>query len=430
MRSSSSQSLSAYHLSQKNSGPPQASSRRYLLGLSLGASSAALLELLNENVEFQLSKGRNAPFELEVVHVSCASGASEAGGGGLEDGRARTERDKVEEVVVKRLGGRYPRFEFRVVYLEEVVGLETVDWEGLGLGDFVAGSSSTTTSTTTTTTTKAEKLQQLFDNLPSTTSRTDLLRLFTRHLLIAEARKSHCHALLLGSSTTALAELTLSETAKGRGFSLPWQINDGVLDVPSFISPPSSSPSSPSSPAADAGKKTKTEETGMLVYHPLRDALRKELVTFTKLAGEPTPIAELLPETDSSTTTAAVVSHKDLSIDEVMVRYFAEVEENYPSIVANVARTTGKLMRLFGGAGVADGDGNEEGGKTAGEDESEDNDEERLCGLCSMPLDVLGDERWKGELGEDTFRDVLVVDEGAKKMKQRTCYGCERSIRG
>ncbi|ESA43156.1 hypothetical protein NCU16624 [Neurospora crassa OR74A] len=427
VRSSSSQSLSAYHLSQKNSGPPQASSRRYLLGLSLGASSAALLELLNENVEFQLSKGRNAPFELEVVHVSCAAGAGAdggGGGGGLEDdgkGRTTTEREKVEEVVLKRLGGRYPRFEFRVVYLEEVVGLETVDWEGLGLEDF-AGSSSTST------TTKAEKLQQLFDNLPSTTSRTDLLRLFTRHLLIAEARKSHCHALLLGSSTTALAELTLSETAKGRGFSLPWQINDGVLGVPSFS--PSSSPSPPSSPA-DAGKKTKMEETGMLVYHPLRDALRKELVTFTKLAGQPTPIAELLPETDSFTTTAAVVSHKDLSIDEVMVRYFAEVEENYPSIVANVARTTGKLMRLFGGAGVADGDGDEEGGgKAVGEDGSEDNDEERLCGLCSMPLDVLGDERWKGELGEDSYRDALVVDKGAKRMKQRICYGCERSIRG
>ncbi|KAJ4378621.1 Cytoplasmic tRNA 2-thiolation protein 2, partial [Neurospora sp. IMI 360204] len=275
---------------------------------------------------------------------------------------------------------------------------------------------------TTEATTKAERLGQLFDNLPSTTSRTDLLRVFTRHLLIAEARKSQCHALLLGSSTTALAELTLSETAKGRGFSLPWQINDGVLGVPSF------SPNSSSS---------KPDETGILIYHPLRDALRKELVTFTKLSGEPTPIADLLPETDL-TTTAAVVSHKDLSIEEVMVRYFADVEENYPSIVANVARTTGKLMRLFGGGGAGggagvNGDEGEGASRVNGEDDGSDeevDDDERLCGLCSMPLDEFGDERWKGELGEYNYRDVVVGGEGEKKTKQRVCYGCERSIRG
>ncbi len=54
---------------------------------------------------------------------------------------------------------------------------------------------------------------------------------------------------------------------------------------------------------------------------------------------------------------AAVVSHKHLSIDDVVSRFFADVEQNYPSIVANVARTTAKLDRLSissggGGEGV------------------------------------------------------------------------------
>lgn len=387
-------------------------------------------------MEFQLSRKRNAPFELLVVHISAVGG-----------GENLRERERVEEAV-GRMKERYGRFEFRTVYLEEVVGLETVDWEGLGLADFAPTSTSTSTPThsseegseaTTTTMMKAEKLRSLFDTLPSTTSRTDLLRLFTRHLLISEARKSNCHALLLGSSTTALAELTLSETAKGRGFSLPWQINDGVLGVPSF-NPSSSSPSTSSpttSPTnADTGKtKKKDEENGILVYHPLRDALRKELVIFTKLTGDP-PIFDLLPETDP-TTTAAVVSHKDLSIEEVMVRYFADVEENYPSIVANVARTTGKLMRLFGGGADANGppaNGKVEEGVENGEgkEEQDEEEEERLCGLCNMPLDEFGDERWKGELGEDSYRDASVVGGNEEEMKarQRICYGCERSIRG
>ncbi|KAK3401003.1 hypothetical protein B0T20DRAFT_405762 [Sordaria brevicollis] len=397
VRSSSSSALSAYHSTQKNAGPPQASSRRYLLGLSLGPSSAALLELLNENVEFQLGKGRNAPFELVVVHVSSEGG-----------GENQRERERVEGTV-QRMRERYPRFEFKVVYLEEVVGLETIDWAGLGLLDF--SSSPAGDDNDNETTSKAQKLRHLFDTLPSTTSRTDLLRLFTRHLLISEARKNSCHALLLGSSTTALAELTLSETAKGRGFSLPWQINDGILGVPSF------SPHSPST------INNKTEDNGILVYHPLRDALRKELVQFTKLTDP--PIFDMLPEVDP-TATAAVVSHKDLSIEEVMVRYFADVEENYPSIVANVARTTGKLLRLFGGV---DAEGNKDKAEEGSESESEE--EERLCGLCNMPLDEFGDERWKGELGEDSYRDGLVEGEGkGEKMKQRICYGCERSVRG
>ena len=376
--------------------------------------------MLNENVEYQVSRGKNAPFELRVVHVSSA-GLGGGGGCGNQKGRAEVEG------TVQKLRERYPRFEFEVLGLEEVVGLGSVDWDALGLSDF--SSTQQENDTTTGTTTKAERLRSLFENLPSTTSRTDLLRLFVRHLLISSARQSHSHALLLGSSTTALAELTLSETAKGRGFSLPWQINDGVLGVPSF------SPSTSSS-----------SEQQILIYHPLRDALRKELVTFTKLAGDPTPIADLLPgATDLTTTTtaaaAAVVSHKDLSIEEVMVRYFADVEENYPSIVANVARTTGKLMRLFGGdAAAADADG--DAGKVEGESdgsEGELEEDERLCGLCTMPLDEFGDERWKGELGEDSYGDsgaaVVAGDDGGEKKKgkttkQRICYGCERSIRG
>lgn len=96
----------------------------------------------------------------------------------------------------------------------------------------------------------------------------------------------------------------------------------------------------------------------------------------------------------AATAAAAVVSHRDLSIEEVMARYFAGVEETYPSVVANVARTTSKLVRAEG-----TGEG---------------------CGLCGMPLDELGDERWRGEL-----------DLGTPAARPgRICHGCERSVGG
>jgi cytoplasmic tRNA 2-thiolation protein 2 len=131
----------------------------------------------------------------------------------------------------------------------------------------------------------------------------------------------------------------------------------------------------------------------LLVYHPLRDALRKELVTYARLAG----LSDLVVA--QSEGKGAVVNHRDLSMEEVMGRYFAEVEESYPSVVANVARTTGKLVRL--------------GGEAAG----------GRCGLCQMPLDEVGDERWRGELGLGTERE-----RGTGEV--RICYGCERSTVG
>jgi cytoplasmic tRNA 2-thiolation protein 2 len=91
-----------------------------------------------------------------------------------------------------------------------------------------------------------------------------------------------------------------------------------------------------------------------------------------------------------------VVSHKDLSIEEVTARYFEDVEENYPSIVANVVRTTGKLNRVVA---------------------------EEHCGICAMPLDKQGDKRWKGEIGNGSSDG----SSGEGKSMQ-LCYGCERSI--
>jgi cytoplasmic tRNA 2-thiolation protein 2 len=141
--------------------------------------------------------------------------------------------------------------------------------------------------------------------------------------------------------------------------------------------------------------KDKDKDT-LLVYHPLRDALRKELVIYAGLVEPPlTDLIQAHKQDDG-----AVVSHKDLSIEEVMTRYFAEVEESYPSVVANVARTTGKLVR-------------------AGEQSGES------CGLCGMPLDEDGDERWRGELGIQKGSGA-----GTGSGLGRLCYGCERSTAG
>ncbi|KAK4193956.1 hypothetical protein QBC35DRAFT_480757 [Podospora australis] len=341
--------------SREGTGPP---SRKYLLGLSLGPSSTTLLHLLHENVEYQLAKGNNAPFDLIVVHISSSSSP--------------------EATILEKYQTRYPHFSFQTHPLSEALALPAINWQ------YILPSSSSAPQT----------LEELFTILPSNSqaSRADITNLLTRHLLLSLAVSTNAQALLLGHSTTAIAELTLSEAAKGRGFSLPWQINDGLFN------------------AGEDGEKK------MLVFHPLRDILRKEIVTYTTLTSP--PLTDLIPQDDPSFDSIngngngqkSVVSHKDLSIEEVMSRYFADVEENYPSVVANVARTAGKLVRLV--SGNEDGKG-----------------EQGSCALCRMPMDGEGDERWRGELGPDETA-LTTTTTSTRPGGGKLCYGCERSTVG
>lgn len=194
---------------------------------------------------------------------------------------------------------------------------------------------------------------------------------------------------MLGSSTTALAELTLGETAKGRGFSLPWMINDGPVPVQRFPSPwKRQDLEKLAERSVENDNQKRNQSASLIIYYPNRELFRAELKQYIMLA-EP-PFTDLLCPA-STLPSSAVISHKDVSIDEVMTRYFTEVEENYPSIVANVVRTTAKLERS-------------------------DPEQEQYCGLCGMGIDELGDERWKGEIG----------DVGCGQ-DQTLCYGCSRA---
>lgn len=338
----------------KETQPPQGEpiSRRYVLGLSFGTSSTVLLHILNGYVDAILSKGRRSPFDLDTICV---------------DTSISDNPNELLQKTVEIYRQRYPRLNLEIIPLTAVLGVPSVDWSALPSLKQDA--------------TPPEQLRDLFECLPSATSRADILRLFIRHLLIHTALRRGCQAVLFGHSTTTLGALTLAETAKGRGFSLAWQINDGVLPVEDFSSSPDRNPSS-------VPKET------VRVHYPLRELYRKELDTYATLTDP--PLADIIPAEEEVDRASSVVSHRDLSIDEVMARYFADVEENYPSIVANVVRTTAKLSRV---------------------------DAEKRCGVCGMTLDELGDERWKGEIGDDG---------GAEERmgRSRLCYGCERTVHG
>lgn len=339
--------------------------KKVLVGLSFGVSSSSLIHMLDDSIKSQLKKRPTPAYDPVVVHIETEIGDQ------TSSPTSQTKR------LLDKFSERYPRFTFRSIPLATALDLNTIDW-----GSLPAAPEDSKRE-------PGERLYNFFTRLPSTTSRADIVRLLVRHILISTALAEGCHALFLGCSTTALAALTLAETAKGRGFTLPWMINDGPQTVHAFTAP---------APPTDAGSdNTAQVATGMEVarlpiYYPLREVFRNELVEYSGLVSP--PLADLVLPSDAAGPGTAVVSHKDVSIDDVMTRYFDEVEASYPSIVANVVRTTAKLERL----------GDE------GDDIS--------CGLCGMRLDEQGDERWKGEIG-----DADASEYG------RLCYGCQRSMR-
>lgn len=309
--------------------------RKLLMALSLGASSVTLLHILDHLLKTQITKSGRTGFALSVIFVD-------------------TEDKASNQDVLAKVKDAYPDYDLVSLPLHDVFRLVPENDELLALVPRTAGEDST----------PAEKLTRLVDSLASATARSDVISTLTTRLIVEHAKSIGCEGILWGDSTTRLAEKTLAETAKGRGFSLPWHVTDGQTPF------------------------------GLTFNYPLRDLLKKELVSYVDIVGEhlPSLILETVP-------TQASMSSKNTTIDDLMKQYFESVEENFPSIVSNVVRTTGKL------------------------EATSTTTETPTCNLCSMPVSDgrFGINGWGGDQHGN-------INATGSQNKTRLCYGCTRSI--
>jgi len=294
-------------------------------------------------MQIQLQKMNRTAFNLHIVHIDLY----------LDPSDRKDSSDLLEKYKT-----RFPRHSYSSVGLEEALLLQSIDWSSLGLEKPSAldpGKPGT------------ERLQELIAVMPSATSKADIISTLLTRLLVDVAKHNDCEAILFGDSTTRLAEKTLTETAKGRGFSLPWQVSDGMSPY------------------------------NIGFNYPLRDLLKKELFTFSSLTTP--PLTDLILRQEPSSHISA--SSKLTTIDDLMAQYFESVEENYPSIVANVVRTSSKLQALT-------------------------EEQTQSCGLCGLPVSdgTDGIFGWGGDQNSDSRM------EREQGHKQILCYGCSRSING
>ncbi|ORY17082.1 cytoplasmic tRNA 2-thiolation protein 2 [Clohesyomyces aquaticus] len=324
----------------RHSAPGQ--QRKVLLPLSFGVSSVVLLHVLDHHLKTQASKTGRTGFSIAALSV---------------DDSMILKAPVSYLQLMARIQEQYPGHEYSSLPLHDVFRLLPADSSLFAL---------TTDTNVSTDTPPEQRLAALLNSLPSATARADVISTLRTRLIVEHAKSLGCEGILWGDSTTKLAEKTLSETAKGRGFSLPWRTADGESPF------------------------------GITFNYPLRDLLKKELVAFARL-NEP-PLSPLVLE-NSGASRQASMSSKDTTIDDLMKQYFESVEEKFPSIVANVVRTTSKLKA------------------------NSIRETDLRCHLCSMPVSDgrFGIHGWGGDQ-QDGIAGAPVGD------GENLCYGCTRSI--
>lgn len=302
-----------------------------------------MLQILDEQFRDHLRRNSHTSYEFHLLHI---------------DQSLISSYDKQIEMM-SLIKERFPSHEFSTVTLEEVFDYDQSLIEQIDASRILSIGESTTH--------HSAQLKRLLFALPSVTSQADIIGILRQRLIAAFAKRHGCDAVLFGDSTTRLAERTLSEAAKGRGQSLPWLTADG------------------------------TSPLGMKIVYPMRDLLKKELSEYASMISP--PLNPLIVCNDRLNQVS--VSSKTTTIDDLMSQYFQSVEQQYPSIVANVVRTGSKLMI-----------------PTNSSDSSP-------CDICNLPI-MKGAERWGGD---QSGCSIILEVEGKPPLDQRaTCYGCARSL--
>ena len=317
--------------------------KKVLVPTTLDLSSLCLLHMLHQQRRNRLEKNQHTGYFVQILYIDISV----------------VEGQELEEDIVSQLSSKFPDHVISCARLEDIFSYD-LDIKGDLPTKSTAGLQDDHS-------TSRERLKRLLNSTFSLTSKADLIDVLNRRLAYTYAARNACDSILLSDSTTKLAEKILSATAKGRGGTLPW------LTANHF--------------SAD----------GLPVFYPMQDVLQKELVLYAQAIDPP-----LLPRANQADGSRGNNLSQELSIDGLVGQYFASVEENYPSIVANVVKTSNKLI-------------------------SDSYDEPmQHCQLCQLPFFIQGTDQ------EPSVSTVCQSVENDMEILafNKLCLGCKRTLSG
>lgn len=307
-----------------------------LLPVSLGVSSSVLLHILYADRQYRLNNGRPLGYDFHILVIEPSTVAA-----------AGDPFDQNYEALQNNFSmPTTTRIPFHSIF-DYVPDMENIMREYAG-SQFADDSSRS----------NEERLAAFRASVSTATSKADVDAILMTRLVVEFAKKAGCESVIWGDSDSRLAAKALAGVAKGRGASLTWQVSDGMTPW------------------------------GVRFEYPLRDLYKTELFLYESVCPELSEI--VIPDAPPSEN----VLTKNLSIDELMLRYVQNQGAKYPGVMANVARTANKLNPSI-------------------------SDSATTCALCSG---LVGNV--EGNSG------VTVANQAEDNHSSQFCYGCMRSRPG
>ena len=316
--------------------PPKDSDKRVklLLPVSLGVSSLVLLDILDGSIQRQLANEFSKV--LHDLHVLVIEPSTIT--------PSNQSFDQNYEALQKTFPiHKYTRLPFHSIfdYAPEMKDV-MAEYANTGYVDDESKSNE-------------DRLAAFRSAISTATSKADLDSVLLTRLIVTFAKQAGCETVIWGDSDTSLAAKTLAGASKGRGASLTWQVSDGM------------------------------SPWGVKFDFPLRDMSKSELLQYESVCPKLSGI--VIPDEPPSDN----ILTKNMSIDELMMRYVQTQGEKYPGVMANVSRTANKLQPA-------------------------EADDPALCYLCGS---LVGNVR-----GNDSG---ITVSSQFGSQGSRFCYGCARS---
>ncbi|XP_076449323.1 cytoplasmic tRNA 2-thiolation protein 2-like isoform X2 [Babylonia areolata] len=334
-----------------------------LVAYSGGPASSALLHFMQQGmIEGKLR------FKVSVVHID------ELGLVSISAEERKAKVDKVAHTVQQR---GFPLF---LTCLEE--GMK-IGCSGQAGGDSVVRCQEVTSQSDVGDVlgkSDTAALQSMLDALPSISAKEEFIRVLRNQLLVAVARQLGWRKVVVGDTATLLSVRIMTDMAKGKGsqVSLDTSIGDGRYG-------------------------------DVMMVRPLRDLNLKEVEAYNKLQNVD---SVSIPHVHDKW-------HRGNSIEQLTTVFVTGLQENFPSTVPNIVRTSGKL-------------GQEDGSRERGQ-----------CALCQSSLDTsvgeasalraveISERLSEGATVSDAETVCLESDRSVPgDVRGSLCYGCRLMIKG
>jgi hypothetical protein len=413
-----------------------------LLALSGGAASMALLwcTLAMQSANSSRPERGKVPFQLLVLHVDCSAAwgvpaeqaqqrlqelqaaAAAAGFRGqllvlqLQD--AFADQEQLQQLLQDHQQQQQQQQQQHHTSVEQLQVLQLQ--EQLQAAHLTAAEQQQPTPHVQLRQQWQQQLQQLLHAVADTTGREDVAAHLQDSLLRRAAAALGCSRMLRDECACRIAANIIAEAAKGRGFSVPADIQ--LLDARLL------------------------QQGGPAVLRPLREVTHKELAALCAYKGIACNDRQMGQPQQSSGGSASRGSsvHGAASVNQLAERFIADMQGSVPASIYTILRTASHLQPFaFNSLAAVPGAANMQSSAARqsakmqqqhvqGQSGNGSQQQCQLCSICSAPLPAAAAEAAGAEDGgaaaDAAARDRLCLAGLTGAHSGQLCYTCNRQV--